>query len=134
MPAEVFFDTNVLIYAIAEDDPRSARAEELLLSGGTISVQCLNEFVTVARRKIGMSWDEIVEALEAILVLCPSPVPVTLEIHQLAVKLAQRYGFSIYDALVGAAALIARCTTLYSEDFQDGQVIEGRLAINNPFS
>jgi predicted nucleic acid-binding protein len=139
MPADVFFDTNVLIYAIAERDARSARAEALLLSGGVISIQGLNEFVSVARRKIGMPWEEIEEALDAILVLCPSPVPVTLETHRLAMKLARRYSFSIYDALVAAAALSARCTLLYSEDFQsgqiiDGQIIDGKLTIRNPFS
>src|SRR5215467_722993 len=123
MPANAFFDTNVLIYAVAERDPRSAQAEALLLSGGVISIQGLNEFVSVARRKIGMPWDEIEEALEAILILCPSPIPVTLEIHQLATNLAKRHGFTIYDALVAAAALIAGCTTLYSEDFHHGQVL-----------
>lgn len=134
MPANAFFDTNVLIYAVAERDPRSAQAEALLLSGGVISIQALNEFVSVARRKIGMPWDEIEEALEAILILCPSPIPVTLETHQLATKLAKRHGFTIYDALVAAAALIAGCTTLYSEDFHHGQVLEGKLTIKNPFA
>ena len=134
MPSDVFFDTNVLIYAIAERDPRSVQAEMLLLSGGIISIQGLNEFVSVARQKMGMVWNDIAEAADAILVLCPSPVPITLDVHQLAIKLAQRYGFSICDALVAAAALIARCTTLYSEDFQDGQIIDGTLTIKNPFA
>ena len=133
MPADVFLDTNVLIYAIAEDDPRSARAEELLLGGGVISVQVLNEFVSVARRKLGMPWEEVEEALDAILTLCPSPIPLTIEVHQAAVKLASRYGFGIYDALIAAAAIAGKCATLYSEDFQDGQVVERKLIIRNPF-
>jgi len=134
MPADIFFDTNVLIYAIAERDRRTIQAETLLRSGGVISLQGLNEFVSVARRKIGMSWEEIEEALDAILILCPSPIPVTLEIQQLAMNLAQRYAFNFYHALVAAAALMARCTTLYSEDFQDGQIVEGKLTIKNPFA
>ena len=100
MPGDVFFDTNVLIYAIGEHDPRSARAEALLAKGGTISIQCLNEFVSVARRKLGMQWREIVEALDAILILCPSPIPITLEIHQSALRIAEKYGYGIYDSLV----------------------------------
>jgi predicted nucleic acid-binding protein len=131
---EAFFDTNVLIYAVALDDPRNARAEELLASGGTISVQILNEFVSVVRRKLSMPWRNVLEALDAFRVLCPSPLPITIEMHEAALKIAARHGYGIYDALVVAAALQARCTILYSEDFQDGQKIDGRLTIRNPFA
>jgi predicted nucleic acid-binding protein len=133
MPGKAFFDTNVLIYAVAENEPRSARAEELLLSGGVISVQILNEFTAVARRKLLMPWAEVAEAVEAFLVLCPSPIAITIETHIAARAIAEKLGCNIYDALVVAAALDAGCTTLYSEDFQDGQVIEGKLTIRNPF-
>jgi predicted nucleic acid-binding protein len=47
--------------------------------------------------------------------------------------IAEKYGYGIYDALVAAAALEAGCETLYSEDLQDGQVINRRLTIRNPF-
>lgn len=134
MPAKVFFDTNVLIYAVAEGDPRSARAEELLASGGVLSVQILNEFVSVARRKILMSWSDMTEALDAFQVLCPSPLPLTIEIHQASLKIAEKHGYNIYDALIVAAALEAGCATLYSEDFRDGQTFEGQLTIRNPFA
>lgn len=134
MHAEAFFDTNVLIYALARDDPRSARAEELLASGGRISVQILNEFVSVARRKMQMPWPDVKEALGAFLDLCPSPVAVSMKTHEAAVRIAEGRGFKIYDALVVAAALEAGCSILYSEDFQDGQRIEGKLTIRNPFA
>ncbi|MGA7791975.1 MAG: PIN domain-containing protein [Candidatus Acidiferrales bacterium] len=134
MRVEAFFDTNVLIYAVALDDPRNARAEELLSSGGTISVQILNEFVSVARRKILMSWRDVKGALDAFRVLCPSPLPITMEMHEAAVKIAEQHGYGIYDALVVAAALESGCAILYSEDFQDGQTIDGRLTIRNPFA
>jgi predicted nucleic acid-binding protein len=133
MPAKAFFDTNVLIYTVAENDPRSAQAEELLASGGVLSVQILNEFVSVARRKISMSWSDVTEALDAFRVLCPSPLPVTIEMHEAALKIAEKHGYNIYDALVVAAALDAGCTTLYSEDLHDGQTIDGQLTIRNPF-
>ncbi|HYM60837.1 MAG TPA: PIN domain-containing protein, partial [Thermoanaerobaculia bacterium] len=128
-----FFDTNVLLYAIGRDDERAEPAEALLAGGGIVSVQILNEFAAVAHRKLGMSWEEVAEALAAIRVLCPSPVPITVEIHEAALKISMRYGYNIYDALVVAAALSAGCGTLYSEDFQAGQVIGGRLRIRNPF-
>jgi predicted nucleic acid-binding protein len=134
MRDEVFFDTNVLIYAVALEDPRNARAEELLGSGGTISIQILYEFVSVARRKILMSWREVKGALDAFRVLCPSPLPITMEMHEAALKIAEQHGYGIYDALVVAAALEAECAILYSEDFQDGQTIDGRLTIRNPFA
>jgi predicted nucleic acid-binding protein len=72
MPAKAFFDTIVLIYAVAHDDPRNTQAEELLASGGVLSVQILNEFASVARRKILMSWSDVREALDAFRALCPS--------------------------------------------------------------
>ena len=133
MPTKVFFDTNVLIYAVAQNDPRSARAEELLAAGGAISIQVLNEFASVARRKIHMSWSEVTEALNALRVLCPSPAPITIETHDAAVSIARKYSYEIYDALIAASALETGCTTLYSEDMQHRQVLEGRLTIFNPF-
>jgi len=134
MPIKAFFDTNVLIYAVAQDDPRTTQAEEILASGGILSVQVLNEFVSVARRKISMSWSDVTEALGAFRVLCPSPLPITVEIHEAALNIAQKHGYNIYDALIVATALKAGCETLYSEDFHDGQTIDGQLTIRNPFA
>ena len=133
MPDKAFFDTNVLIYMLAKDDPRSTQADQLLAAGGVLSVQVLNEFVAVARRKMSMSWDEVTDALNAIRVLCPSPLPVTRDTHEAALKIAVKYRYGICDALVVAAALEAGCATLYSEDFHHGQMIDGRLTIRNPF-
>jgi predicted nucleic acid-binding protein len=134
MSGKAFLDTKVLIYAVTQSDARAARAEELLMSGGVVSVQVLNEFTAVARRKLQMPWAEVAEAVEAFVVLCPSPIPVTLEIHEAARAIAEKNGFNIYDALVVAAALDAGCATLYSEDFQDGQKIERKLTVRNPFA
>ncbi len=79
MPAKDFFDTSVLIYAVGKDDPRAPKAEALLAGGGMVSVQSLNEFVSVARRKLGMSWKEVKEMVDIVCVLCPDPVPISLE-------------------------------------------------------
>lgn len=134
MPDKVFFDSNVLIYAMVRGNPRRERAQELLAEGGVVSVQVLNEFVAVARRKMRMPWEDVIEALDAIRILFPSPVAIALETHEAALRIAQRRGFGIYDALIAAAALGANCSTLYSEDLQEGQVIGKGLTIRNPFS
>lgn len=132
MSVKAFLDTNVLIYAFAQNDPRTGTAEALLAVGGVISVQVLNEFVAVATRKLAMPWKEVLESLAAIRTLCLPPIPVTIETHEAALKIVKRHRYHIYDALVVAAAAQAGCDTLYSEDLHHGQVIDG-LVIRNPF-
>ena len=126
-----FLDTNVLVYAFTAD-PRAAAAQALLGRGCVISVQALNEFTNVARRKLGMSWREVREALDAIRTLCRTILPVDLEIHAHALRIAERHGYAIFDALMVAAALRAGCTVLYSEDMQHGMTLGG-LRIVDPF-
>ena len=130
---EDFFDTHVVLYLQSADTTKADRAEALLAAGGTISVQVLNEFVAVASRKLHMPWTEIRDVLDQVRAVC-AVESVTIETHDQALRLAERYGLSIYDALVVSAALMANCKTLYSEDMQDGQVIERRLTIRNPFT
>jgi predicted nucleic acid-binding protein len=133
MSDKVFLDTNIFVYAVVQDDPRSHDAEKLIAEGGRISVQVLNEFAAVLRRKTRMPWNELQFGLENIKRLCPKPLPITIDTHQHALAIAEKYGYKIYDALIAASALEGRCTTLYSEDMQDGQVIDGQLTIRNPF-
>ena len=59
--------------------------------------------------------------------------PITLEVHETGLALAQRYGLSTYDAMIAASALLADADVLWSEDMQHGQVLDGRLRIVNPF-
>jgi predicted nucleic acid-binding protein len=131
--AEVFFDTNVVLHLLSADAVKADRAEELLATGGMISVQVLNEFASVASRKLRLSWPEIRDVLAPIRVICPV-VPLSVDTHDRALLLVERYGLSLYDALIVAAALLAGCKTLYSEDMQHGQVIERQLTISNPFT
>jgi hypothetical protein len=77
-------------------------------------------------------FTEIREVLDTAGDVC-SVVPVSKETHTLGPAIAERHGFSIYDSMIVAAALLAGCETLVSEDMQDGQTIEGRLLIRNPF-
>jgi predicted nucleic acid-binding protein len=59
--------------------------------------------------------------------------PVTIEIHDVGTRLAEVYRLSVYDAMIASAALLAECDTLFSEDLQDGLLVNGRLRVVNPF-
>ena len=127
-----FADTNVVLYLL--DDGRKAdRAEAILAQRPRISVQVLNQAMVNCRRKAGLNWDETGAFLAGVRALCPVE-DVTLETHDVGRALAERYGLSVYDAMIVAAALLAGCTTLWSEDMQDGLLVEGRLRIANPFA
>lgn len=130
--AKAFLDTNVIVYAFG-DDERAKTAEMLLAQGGDLSVQVLNEFTNVARRKLGFDWKQTRDALAAIQTLARAIHPINLATHNSAITLAQRYGFSFYDSLIVASAMQARSKILYSEDMQDGLEVEGGLRIINPF-
>jgi predicted nucleic acid-binding protein len=132
MGAGVFLDTNILVYAYSRGDRRTAAARQLLHSGGVVGVQVLNEFASVARAKLGMTWAEVQEASENVAILCPNPRPMTVETHERALGLSRRYALSIWDSLIVAAAAEAGCTRLLTEDLQHGQVVDGVL-IENPF-
>ena len=127
-----FFDTNILVYANSVGDSRAAIARQLLLDGGVVGVQVLNEFASVARTKLAMTWEDVRQAVDHIILLCPNPRPLTVEMHQQALRLSTRHGFSIWDSLIIAAAMEARCSVLLTEDLQHGQTVEG-LRIENPF-
>jgi predicted nucleic acid-binding protein len=128
----IFFDTNVLLYLLSENPAKADKAEELLSAGGVVSIQVLNEFAAVASRKFSMKWSEVRYCLAPFrLVLRIEPL--TVDTHDQALNIAERYKVSFYDALIIAAARLAGCTRLYSEDLQHRQVFEKSLTVVNPF-
>ena len=130
--ADIFFDTNVLLYLVSKDVVKADRAEALLDHGGVISVQVLNEFAAAATCKYGVEIAKIREILLVIRAIC-TVTPLEVETHELGLELAERYRYPIYDGMIVAAALRAGCSTLFSEDFQDGQKVD-TLSICNPFA
>jgi predicted nucleic acid-binding protein len=127
-----FLDTNILVYTVAGPPEKSDKSEKILSQRGVISVQVLSEFTAIARRKYHFSWPElhpIVESFQNFLEI----VPLTTQTHQTAVNLAGRYNLAFYDAVI-AAAHIAGCTILYSEDMNHTLLIENRLRVANPFA
>ena len=126
-----FFDTNILVYA-QQMDGKGDRARALFAGGGKLSVQVLNEFTAVSRRKQRRDWREIDEAVADVLTIVDPPLPLSLDLHHSARSLAQDHQLSFYDALIVATAIEAGCDTLFSEDIQHGRSIGG-LNIVNPF-
>jgi predicted nucleic acid-binding protein len=126
-----FFDTNILVYA-QQTGGKADRARTLIARGGKLSVQVLNEFTAVSRRKQARDWREIGEAVSDVLTVVDPPLVLTLELHTAARMLAEDHRLPFYDALIVAAAIEANCDTLFSEDMQHGRAIGG-LTIVNPF-
>ena len=127
-----FIDTNVLLYIASADPAKAERAEAMIGQGGAVSVQVLNELTDVARRKMQLSWPDIHAFLSPLRGLL-TVHPITIETHEAGLLLAKRHHLSTWDAMIVASALNADCETLWSEDMQDGMVIDGRLRIVNPF-
>ena len=127
-----FLDSNIVLYLASEDLLKADRAQELVAEGGTISAQVLNEIANISRRKMGLSWAETRNFLLMIRGLLKVE-PITIEIHDVGISLAERYQLSVYDSMIVSAALSAECDTFLSEDLQDGLLINGRLRVLNPF-
>ena len=130
--ADVFLDSNVLLYLLSDDETKAGRTQELIEAGPFISVQVLNEFVAVARRKFRLTWPETRVALDPIKDVCKILV-LTRDIHERALSIAEETNLSIYDANIVAAAAFAGCHTLFTEDLNTGQRISG-VRIRNPFA
>jgi predicted nucleic acid-binding protein len=79
-----------------------------------------------------LSWPETRAFLSLIRGLL-SIEPITLKTHGTGLTLAERYRLSVYDAMIAASALLAGCDRLWSEDMQNGLVIDGKLRIVDPF-
>jgi predicted nucleic acid-binding protein len=129
--SDVFFDTNIILYVAMSDLPKADLSSALLKAGGLVSVQVLNELVRVSRGKMKLSWPETSDFLTRVRAAV-DVVPVTVETHELALQVARRYKYQIYNSMIVAAALLAGCKTLYSEDMHHKQVIDG-LTIANPY-
>lgn len=133
MPAtRRFLDTNILLYAATDDSRKAEIAESLLAENPVISVQVLNEFANTARKKYAASWGDISGFLETVRSLCEVE-PLTEATHAKALALAERYQLHIYDANIWAAAIMAGCDTLCSEDMHHGLTIES-ATLHNPFA
>lgn len=134
MSVKTFLDSNIVIYCYTSTEPEK-RAIALDLAEGDevyISTQVLQETANTLRKKFEKPWEEIGRVLDEI--------SQNFEVYENssatiknAVRIAERYGFSLYDSLILASALQVGCHTVFSEDMQDGQLIDGTLTIRSPF-
>lgn len=129
---KVFVDSNVVLYLLSADENKANCAEAVMGKNATISVQVLNEVANVSRRKLKMSWLETNELLNGLRSICAVEA-LTVETHTRGLAVAERYGVSVYDAMIIASALTAGCQILFSEDMQNGLKIDRQLQIRNPF-
>ena len=131
-----FIDTNVFVYAADSKNPvkravaRDVISRAVVDGGGRITVQVLNEFSSVAYRKLGLTVAEIRNYLEMFRAL---PVlPVAAGITEKGLDIMERYGLQFYDSLLVASASEVGCDEFISEDLNDGQIYCGVRAVN-PF-
>ncbi|ASF44988.1 PIN domain-containing protein [Methylovulum psychrotolerans] len=132
MNALEFADTNIVVYAVGHPSERQAKARAILAEGLTVSSQVINETVSVLSRKQGVSLAVAHEVAESLLELC-QVAPVNGQTIRKAIGLTRRHQLSHWDSLIVAAALLAGCEILYSQDMQHGQVFDGQLKVVNPF-
>ena len=133
MPGKVFIDTNIVIYALGQTSTKTHLAAPLFVGSPTISTQVLSETANVASKRLGLPPSEIRKLITSLETMCLVTTISITTIHT-ALDIRERYNFSWYDSLILAAALEGGCDTLYSEDMQNGQEINGQLRIVNPFA
>src|SRR5487761_1502330 len=124
---KAFIDTNIFIYAQAENDNEKAQKARQLLTKtvkthtGFISTQVIQEFCNVALKKsdLPLKSSDIAEILEELLLPMLAHVP-SVSFYKEVLKLYERYSLSYYDAMIVQAAIVLNCDLLYSEDMQNG--------------
>lgn len=135
MHADLFLDTNVLLYAATkkeeEREKRNVARELLALDGVGLSVQVLAEFYVNAISKLKLPEEQVLRVLDK---MRSYPVlPVDEAVFWSALEIRKRYGISYWDSAILAAAIELGCGTVFSEDLNDGQVYAG-VKVVNPFA
>lgn len=138
MTANVFVDTNVLIYAVDQADLRKHQAAQAWrewlweTNRGRISFQVLQEFYVNAIKKQPSGQAEIRKEIEDLMAW--QPIPLDAGIIVRAWKIEDRYRISFWDSLIVAAAIVTGCRYLLTEDLQRGQELDGVMIVNPFFS
>ncbi len=132
MPDKYFLDTNILIYTVGNVTQKKIIAVNLISPQAIISTQIIAESINVMSRKLLYDYKQIRSIIHTFInqMTLHSIIPDTI---QSAIDIAERYGYSYYDSQVIARALEHHGTRGYSEDLQQGQVIEAQLKSVNPF-
>jgi predicted nucleic acid-binding protein len=132
MKGKAFVDSNVWLYLLGNIEPKKRKALELLGQQHTISTQVLSENANVCRRKLSLDITTTEQHISNLITAC-TIASIQSDTVLKALTISNRYGFSYYDSLIVATAIESGCDLLFSEDLQDGQVIDRILTIVNPF-
>ena len=135
MSGNAFFDTNIFIYLYADNERGKQKiSKEIVNKAGKCitSTQILNEINNVMIRKWRMTA-ETVKTIQMDVRRISEVAYINEDTIDKAVDLTARYGFSYYDCLMLASALEKNCDVVYTEDMNDGQIINNTLKIVNPF-
>ena len=135
MNGKAFLDTNLLIYLYSEKElaKRSIACEIIDKYDCMISIQSIKEASNVWYKKFGWNGAKIEKHINNLVLLCDDILQISIKTVFSAISIKDKYAFSFYDCLIIASAIEADCELLFSEDMQDGQVINGTLKITNPF-
>jgi predicted nucleic acid-binding protein len=134
MTERCFIDSNIWLYAFIQSQSleKNLKAKALInQSQIVVSVQIVNEVAVNLLRHSVMTEEEIRHLITSFFTRYPV-VELTQDILLLASDMRQKHALSYWDSLIVACALSANVNVLYSEDMQDGLVIEGQLTIRNP--
>lgn len=132
MTAKIFLDTNIVLYAVGQDTHKKTVARQILASSPVVSAQVINECVNVCLKKFKFDKKQAYAFADAVMNKV-NVLPVDEAVIRKGAELAMAHQLSHWDALIVAAALLADCDTLHSEDMQHGQLFENSLKITNPF-
>ncbi len=132
MKDKIFTDTNVLLYLLSNDASKKNIAKNIIRQTPVISIQVHNEAANVSLRKLSLSAEKTLRIINFLSGKC-SVTPVKITTIKTAINLKEKYQYSYYDCLILAAALDSGCNILYSENFHNSHVIEGKINIINPF-
>ena len=132
MLAKAFIDTNIIIYALGQNSTKAHIVAPLFINLPFISTQVLSETANVASKRLALSVSEIRKLISSLEIMSSVEIISLVTIHA-ALNIRERYNYSWYDSLIVGTALEAGCETLYSEDMQNGQLINNSLRIVNPF-
>jgi len=131
--SKIALDSNILIYNHSMDqENKRLIARDFFKENPVVSSQVISEYLNVMKRIFKMQKLELMQLCSLWLEKC-SVQPVILSTIKLAQDLVSKYDFQMFDGIIVAAALEADCDILYSEDMQNGQIIEDMLKIVNPF-
>ncbi|MBO9613982.1 MAG: PIN domain-containing protein [Dyadobacter sp.] len=133
MTTNIALDTNVLLYLYDANDHTKRRvSESIVASSPIISTQVVSEFINVTKRVLKLPKQEILYKCNLVFDRCQI-ISIDQEILNHSYYILKKYDFQIFDSIIISSTLAANCNTLYSEDLQHSQLIEGKLTIINPF-